>query len=90
MVYRLLSSSLGLIDYSAFRPPGSTFAPQARVKLWECNVESKKESLLYLWVYVLLECMALNERGGGRGVNCLKGVFENFLSYNEILCKKPV
>jgi len=33
----------------------------------------------------VLECMALNERG----VNCLKGVFTNFLSYNEILYKKP-
>jgi len=33
-----------------------------------------------------LEYMALNKK---EGVNCLKGIFENFFRFNEILCINP-
>jgi len=39
-----------------------------------------------LGVRLVLEYMVLNKRGG---VNCLKGVFENFFRFNEILCINP-
>jgi len=36
---------------------------------------------------LMLEYMALNERG--RGVNCLREVLENFSRFNKILCVNP-